>query len=164
MWYRFEDGSDIGIPRIKYYQINFYDMNHEGACFEEDLRDPQEIDTVMPFVETEEDKCNSIRIRVFAHFDHDDMYELKLVKIDKTKNNSFFFGKDTTKKRKRDMFYKIRWLQNRKNEEILNKLGISLYDEYKNFRCTYDVLNDLSRVWRDLDDEQRKYYSEIFAK
>lgn len=80
MWYRFEEGNPVGIPRIKQYQVAFYDMTRDGACFDEYFYSPDEINQVMPFVETAEDIYNSDRTKVFVHFDNGDEYELKMEK------------------------------------------------------------------------------------
>lgn len=92
MWYRFEKGQDIGIPRIKNYQICWYDMERGGSCFDESFYSPDEIDRVIPFVETVEDEDSFDRCRVFVHFDDGDEYELKLIKIDKNQKNGCFYG------------------------------------------------------------------------
>jgi hypothetical protein len=83
MWYRFEEGNPIGIPRIKEYQVAWYDNG--GSCFDEDWYLPDEINTAITYVETEEDIGNTDRSKVFAIFDNGDRYELKLVKVDKVK-------------------------------------------------------------------------------
>jgi hypothetical protein len=97
MWYRFEKGNDVGIPRIKNYQICWYDMERGGSCFDEDFCSPDEIDRVIPFVETVEDEGSFDRSRVFVHFDDGDEYELKLIKVDKKQKNGYFYGKETRK-------------------------------------------------------------------
>lgn len=81
MWYRFEKGNPIGIPRIKHYQISWYDMKRNGSCFDEDFVSPDGISRVITYVETIEDEKNLDRSRVFAHFDNGDVYELKLQKL-----------------------------------------------------------------------------------
>ena len=91
MWYRFENDNPIGIPRIKNYQVAFYDMTHNGSCFDESFFEPDEIGRVMPYVETVEDEGNNDRIRVFVNFDDGDRYELKLEKLDKEKRYSNFY-------------------------------------------------------------------------
>lgn len=83
MWYKFEKGNSIGIPRIKQYQVAFYDMLRNGTCFDESFYGPDEIDEVMPYVETIEDVGKNDRTRVFVHFDDGDIYELKLEKINR---------------------------------------------------------------------------------
>lgn len=91
MWYRFEEGHDVGIPRIKNYQICWYDMEFGGKCFDEGFYPPEEINKVIPFVETVEDEGNFDRSRVFVHFDDGDKYELKLIKVDKNQKNGYFY-------------------------------------------------------------------------
>ena len=90
MWYKFEKGNPLGIPRIKKYQVAWYDMEHKGDCFDESFYAPNEIDMVMPYIETVEDVNNSDRSRVFVHFDNGDIYELKLELLDSNKRYSNF--------------------------------------------------------------------------
>lgn len=87
MWYRFEEGNPIGVPRIKEYQVAFYDMTVDGSCFDESFFPPNEIDRVIPFVETDEDVANDDRTRVFVYFDDGEMYELKLERISKERKH-----------------------------------------------------------------------------
>ena len=91
MWYRFEKGSTVGIPRIKDYQVAFYDMTRDGDCFDESFFKPDEIDNAITYVETIEDEGNNDRCRVFAHFDNGDEYELKLEKMDKNRERGKFY-------------------------------------------------------------------------
>lgn len=97
MWYKFEKGQYVCIPRIKNYQICWYDMERDGGCFDEDFCSPDEIDRVIPFVETIEDEGNFSRSRVFVNFDNGDEYELKLIKVDKNQKNGYFYGKRVQK-------------------------------------------------------------------
>ena len=91
-WYRFEEGSFVGIPRIKNYHVAFYDMTHlNGDCFDESFYKPEDIALAITYVETEEDKNNSDRARVFVNFDDGDTYELRLIKLDKNKRYSNFY-------------------------------------------------------------------------
>ena len=92
MWYKFEDEYSIGVPRIKNYQVAFYDMASGGGCFDESFFEPDEIGRVMPYVETVEDEGNNDRIRVFVNFDDGDRYELKLEKLNKEKRYSNFYN------------------------------------------------------------------------
>ena len=91
MWYRFEEGNPVGIPRILGYHVAFYDMDYRGDCFDESFWKPEDIGVIMSYVETVEDENNSDRTRVFARFDNGDEYELKLVKIDKNNRCSNFY-------------------------------------------------------------------------
>lgn len=96
MWYKFEDNNQVGIPRIKQYQVAWYDMTRDGKCFDEAFYSPYEIDKAITYVETVEDVENSDRARVFAHFDDGDVYELKLIKLSDEQVNerrhSDFYG------------------------------------------------------------------------
>lgn len=81
MWYRFEKGNPVGIPRIKYYQVAFYNTANCNQCFDEIFFNPNEIANVIPFVETIEDLDKDDRCKVFVCFDDGDKYELKMEKI-----------------------------------------------------------------------------------
>jgi hypothetical protein len=88
MWYK------NGVPRIKNYHLAWYDMTRDGSCFDESFFEPDEVDRVIPFVETIEDEGKDDRSKVFAHFDNGDMYELKLEKIENKSKCSNFYGCD----------------------------------------------------------------------
>ena len=90
MWYRFEKGNPVGIPRIKNYQLAWYDMTRGGSCFDESFFKPNEIENVITYVETIEDEGNNDRCRVFVHFDNGDEYELKLKKMYKNRKRDKF--------------------------------------------------------------------------
>lgn len=90
MWYKFEDDNPIGIPRIKGYQVAWYDMEQEQNCFDESFYKPEDIDKVITYVETVEDVNNCDRSRVFVHFDDGDIYELKLEKIEGRRCGKFY--------------------------------------------------------------------------
>lgn len=91
MWYRFKEGIHEAVPRVIGYQVAFYDMTMGGKCFDESFFKPDEIDNVITYVETIEDKNNQDRIRVFVQFDNDDRYELKLEKIENGRRCSRFY-------------------------------------------------------------------------
>lgn len=91
MWYRFEPGSPLGIPRAKSYHVAFYDMTRGGTCFDETFFEPVDVDRVMPYVETIEDDGKDTRSRVFVHFDDGDTYEFKLVKVDSKRKRGRFY-------------------------------------------------------------------------
>ena len=79
MWYRFEEGNPLGIPRVTCYHVAFYDV--KGMCFDEDYYLPDEIHKVIPYVETIEDVDKQDRSKVFVHFGNGDIYELKMEKV-----------------------------------------------------------------------------------
>jgi len=79
MWYRFEEGNPIGVLDVKYYQVAWY---NNGVCFDEDFFTPDEIESVITYVETIEDTKREDRSRVFVCFGNGDKYELKLEKIE----------------------------------------------------------------------------------
>ena len=96
MWYRFEEGNPFGIPRLDHFQVAWYDMERDGKCFDESFYDENEVDHVIPYVETIEDINNADRSRVFVHFDNGDIYELKMEKLTKEQYNEcndFYGGK-----------------------------------------------------------------------
>ena len=83
MWYRFEEGNSIGIPRVKYYQIAWYDMEHNGDCFDEDFENITEsIEHILAYVETKEDHNKIDRSKVFINMDNGDKYELIMRKCE----------------------------------------------------------------------------------
>lgn len=93
MWYRFEKDNPIGICRVKNCQVAWYDMEHNGDCFDEEFVSPDKIGSIIPFVETIEDENNSDRTRVFVHFDNGETYELKLEKVSAEQYCGNFYGK-----------------------------------------------------------------------
>ena len=91
MWYKFEDGNPIGTPRIKGYQVAWYDMDmFNGDCFDESFYKPEDIDKVITYVETVEDENHCDRTRVFAIFDDGEQYELKLERIEGRRCSNFY--------------------------------------------------------------------------
>lgn len=92
MWFKFEKDNSVGTPRIKNYQVAWYDMEHGGSCFDESFYKPEEIGTVITYVETVEDEGHCDRRRVFVHFDDGEKYELKLERIEKGRRCSKFNG------------------------------------------------------------------------
>lgn len=79
--------------KVKCFQIAWYDMQHNGECFDEDYVHPDGIDRVIPYVETVEDENNQDRSRVFVHMDNGDVYELKMQKLNQKQFeecNSFY--------------------------------------------------------------------------
>lgn len=89
MWYRFEEGNPVGIPRIKEYRVGWYDMTMGGMCFDEDFYSPDAINKVISRVETIEDEGNADRTKVFVHFDNGDIYELKMEKVNEDAETHF---------------------------------------------------------------------------
>lgn len=92
MWYKFEEGKSIGVPRIKEYQVAWYNMERGGYCFDESFYNPEEIDKVITYVETIEDECLRDRTRVFVHFDDGEQYELKFERIEKGRICNEFYN------------------------------------------------------------------------
>jgi uncharacterized membrane protein len=92
MWYKFEEGKLLGTPRIKEYQVAWYDMENDGRCFDESFYKPEEIDKIITYVETIEDEDNCDRSRVFVHFNDGEEYELKLVRIENGRRCDKFYS------------------------------------------------------------------------
>lgn len=70
-WYRFVDGK--GVPRIKEYQVGFYD-ERTGKCYDETFYEPDQANEVMPYLL--EPFC-----KVFAVFSKDEVYEIVVKKV-----------------------------------------------------------------------------------
>lgn len=96
MWYKFNEENSIGIPRVNGYQVCFYNMFMNGDCFDECFYGLEDVNKVMPYVETIEDDTNTIRHRVFVLMDDEDVYELKLEKLNNKQwdaCNNFYGGR-----------------------------------------------------------------------
>ena len=89
MWFRFDNPDEPGVLDVKCYQVCWYDMERDGACFDESFYSPDEIGLIISYVETEDEKDNPDRSRVFVHFGNGDSYELVLKKINKNKDGCF---------------------------------------------------------------------------
>lgn len=98
-WYRFFKDKVKGQLKIDKAQVAWYDMEYGGRCFDEswivhngdDVKTLQDIGMWLTYVELDEnaDKCD--KSRVFIHMDDGNSYELKLVKLDKSKRYSNFY-------------------------------------------------------------------------
>ena len=83
MLYRFEPNSFKGICRVKNIQIAWYDMEHNGDCFDEDFENITEsIKHILAYVETYEDHNKIDRSKVFINMDNGDKYELIMRKCE----------------------------------------------------------------------------------
>lgn len=92
MWYHYDEEKMEATPRIKEYQVAFYDMldrYEKGRCFDESWWTPEELSKCISFVETVEDKHNDDRTRVFLTFDNGDRYEIKFKKINGVCSNFY---------------------------------------------------------------------------
>ena len=77
MLYKFEPNNSKGICRVKNIQIAWYDMEHNGDCFDEDFENITEsIEHILAYVETYEDHNKIDRSKVFINMDNGDKYEL----------------------------------------------------------------------------------------
>ena len=77
MLYRFDPNNSKGICRVKNIHIAWYDMEHNGDCFDEDFENITEsIEHILAYVETYEDHNKIDRSRVFINMDDGDTYEL----------------------------------------------------------------------------------------
>lgn len=151
MWYRFEEGNPVGIPRIKDYQVAFYDMTRNGNCFDESFFKPNEIENAITYVETIEDEGNNDRCRVFAHFDNGDEYELKLEKMDKNRKRGKFYDEDFWD----EDFYEDDYIDSCINEyesETMKFIwGVKSWDDLcESDACLY-TMNDIDLIY--LKDE-----------
>ena len=147
MWYK------NGIPRIKNYHLTWYDMTRGGSCFDESFFEPNEVGEVMPYVETVEDECKNDRSKVFVHFDDGDMYELKLVKVDK-------------EERQRGNFYDEYVVEDEdfedyeddydpyENEMIKFIWGVKSWDDLSGADACLGTMNDIDIIY----DKNRKVY------
>lgn len=72
-WYGYANG--IGIPRIKEYQVGFYD-ERTGECYDEAFYKPDEIDKAITYVG--EPFC-----KVFAIFSKDEVYEITATRVER---------------------------------------------------------------------------------
>lgn len=116
MWYRFERGNPVGIPRIKYYQVACYNMTEfDGDCWDELFFEPDDIGRAITYVDTIEDKHKCDRYRVFAMFDNNDEYEIKFEKVTSRCSN-FYDSRELSKKEAM-----IRWFRKIKSK-FKNKL------------------------------------------
>ena len=108
MWYRFEKGQPLGIPRIKYYQVCCYSLTElDGGCWDEWFYEPDDIGKAITYVETIEDKHKCDRYKVFAVFDNNDEYEIKFEKTT-GRHSNFYDGRELSKREAvRRLFYKI---------------------------------------------------------
>ena len=152
MWYRFEEGNPIGIPRIKNYHIALYDMTRDGSCFDEAFFNPDEISKVIPYVETVEDEGNDDRSRVFVHFDDGDMYELKLEKISKNRKQGSFYDDNY------DMEYDASEYEDKidpyEDETMKFIWGVKSWDDMTDADACLYTLNDIDIIY----DKENKVY------
>lgn len=97
MKYIFKDDKKVGEMPIKEFQLCFYDMKKDGTCYDENFFPPNEFNVSdLVFVDTEENKNDTDRTRLFMHHINGDIYELKLNKLSQDEiNNSNYFTKDT---------------------------------------------------------------------
>lgn len=152
MWYRFEKGNPIGIPRVKEIQVAFYDMERDGGCFDEVFYPLSEIGKAMPYVETIEDEGNSDRTRVFVHFDNGDEYELKLEKIDKGRKCGYFYDECSKDNECDDCDYDS---NNIDEDEAMKFIwGVKSWDDLTGADACLYTMNDTDIVY----DKERKVY------
>lgn len=105
MWFKFGADNFKRKLRVKQVQVAWYDMKHNGDCFDESWlssesdnikKTLEKIGTLLPYVETVEDEKKSDRSRVFVHMDDGDVYELQMKKLTKEQFqecNNFYGGK-----------------------------------------------------------------------
>ena len=101
MKYVFDERSkskyQVGKYPIDYFQICWYDMYEGGRCYDEDVIMPNIFTSkFLTYLDTEDNKEDSIRTRIFAHHINGDIYEISLHKLtDKQWNEceNFYGGK-----------------------------------------------------------------------
>jgi len=87
--------TQIGEMPIDYFQLCWYDMSKDQSCYDEDYITPRQFNIkLLTYIDTEEDKNDLDRTRLFLHHKDGDIYELCLHKIDKDKWSecSYFYG------------------------------------------------------------------------
>ena len=93
MWWHFKNGKPKGELRIERIQVTWYDMEHNGDCFDESIikngGDEKDIlnrlGLLITYVDMDEDtdKNKVDRSRVFVYMDNGDCYELQVRKLTK---------------------------------------------------------------------------------
>lgn len=84
------------MSRIIGYRTVWYDMEHNGKCFDESSYLPEKINEVINDVETDDDKNHCDRTRVFVDMDNGDVYELLMKKLSEEEQKrcgNFYGGK-----------------------------------------------------------------------
>ena len=151
MWYRFEEGNPFGIPRVTKYQVCWYDMDMDGSCFDESFYATDDIDCVLPYVETIEDKDSRDRSRVFVHFDNGDMYELKLEKISEDRKRSSFFNDNY------DMEYDAGECEDNfnlyENDDMKFIWGVKSWDDLCDSDACLYTMNDIDLIYLKKDNK-----------
>ena len=106
MWWHFKKGKPKGKLRIERIQVAWYDMEHNGDCFDESIikngGDEKDIlnrlGLLITYVDMDEDtdKNKVDRSRVFVYMDNGDCYELhvrKLTKKQQRECTNFYGGR-----------------------------------------------------------------------
>lgn len=107
MWYKFIEGEAKGKLRVEQIQVAWYDMEHNGSCFDESFikNDGNEkgllnrlgLWTTYVDMNEDTDKKKMDRSRVFIYMDNGDCYELEMRKLNKEQQmecNNFYGGRD----------------------------------------------------------------------
>lgn len=90
-WYRFFKDKVKGQLKVDKVQVAWYDMEHNGSCFDEswithkgdDVKTLQNIGMWLPYVELDLDADKCDKSRVFIYMDDGDTYELRMEKLSK---------------------------------------------------------------------------------
>ena len=93
MWWNFKKGKPKGELRIERIQVTWYDMEHNGDCFDEsiiknggdekDILNRLGLWTTYVDMDEDTDKNKTNRSRVFVYMDNGDCYELQVRKLTK---------------------------------------------------------------------------------
>lgn len=90
--------NQIGKYPIDYFHICWYDMEKGGDCYDEDDISPTTFGPSMfTYIDTEDNKDDSDRSRIFVHHINGDIYELCLHKLTEeqwAECSNFYGGRD----------------------------------------------------------------------
>lgn len=93
MKYIFTPEEIIGTFPIKEFQVCWYDMTHNGECFDESFYNPEDfLYHDLTYIDADEDIETTDKSRVFARHINGDMYELRFHKIEDWQKYSTFDG------------------------------------------------------------------------
>ena len=93
MWWNFKKGKHKGELRVERSEVAWYDMEHNGDCFDEsiiknggdekDILNRLGLWTTYVDMDEDTDKNKADRSRVFVYMDNGDCYELQVRKLTK---------------------------------------------------------------------------------
>ena len=90
MKYIFNNNEIKGQLPIDTIQIAFYDMTRDGGCFDESFINPNDFNVhYLTYIDTEENKDDNDRTRIFINMINGKTYELIAKEVDKNKCRFF---------------------------------------------------------------------------